>query len=65
MTYNYGSQSTKQAESNATHIWLMGDGARDAYDYRRNQVNLSFETNLIMRNMVSNDIETVNISGLT
>mgnify|MGYP003335154628 CR=1 FL=1 len=66
VTYAYGSRSTKSAESNATHIWLMGDGVNDAYASIGNQVYTDkSETYLTMRNMVSNDIETVNINGLT
>ena len=54
--------------SQATQIWLMGDGIQDSYSNGiRNQVwsgdqNVS-KLNLI--SMVSNDIENVNIGGLT
>ena len=51
----------------ATQIWLMGDGTSDAYAKIRNQVYASEQntTPLDMISMVSNDIETVNITGLT
>jgi hypothetical protein len=51
----------------ATQVWLMGDGTNDAYAKIRNQVNPSDQnyTPLDMISMVSNDIETVNITGLT
>ena len=51
-----------------TQIWLMGDGAIDSFvSGIRNQVQPS-ETNytkLQLNSMVSNDIETVTINGLT
>lgn len=51
----------------ATQVWLMGDGASDAYAQIRNQVYPAFANfNVLnMISMVSNDIETVNINGLT
>jgi len=52
----------------ATQVWLMGDGTSDSYSNGiRNQVNPSDQnyTKLQLNSMVSNDIETVNISGLT
>ena len=51
----------------ATQVWLMGDGTSDAYAYIRNQVYpaITNRTAMNMISMVSNDIETVNISGLT
>jgi hypothetical protein len=52
----------------ATQIWLMGDGTSDSYaNGVRNQV-LDYDQNytrLQLNSMVSNDIETVNINGLT
>ena len=50
-----------------THVWLMGDGSNDAYAKIRNQVYAADQnyTTMDMISMVSNDIETVNISGLT
>ena len=52
----------------ATQIWLMGDGYYDSYSNMiRNQVHPTdqnyFKMNMI--SMVSNDIQTVNIPGLT
>ena len=52
----------------ATQVWLMGDGTNDSYtNMIRNQVFPSDQnyTKMNMISMVSNDIETVNISGLT
>ena len=51
-----------------TQIWLMGDGVSDSYaNGIRNEVYPSEQnyTKLQLNSMVSNDIETVNISGLT
>lgn len=51
-----------------TQIWLMGDGTSDSYSNGiRNQVDPTDQnyTKLQLNSMVSNDIETVNISGLT
>ena len=50
-----------------THVWLMGDGSNDAYAKIRNRVYANDQnyTTLDMISMVSNDIETVNIPGLT
>ena len=54
----------------ATQVWLMGDGAYYSYTGPaniRNDVRDYFQsyTSLQMFNMVSNDIETVSINGLT
>ena len=51
-----------------TQVWLMGDGTNDSYSNMiRNQVYPSDQnyTKLNMLSMVSNDIQTVNINGLT
>lgn len=49
-----------------TQIWLMGDGTSDAFAQIRNQVNLEQNyTPLNMISMVANDVETVNIPGLS
>ena len=50
-----------------TQVWLMGDGAFDAYAQIRNDVYPAIQNvyPLNMISMVSNDIETVNIPGLT
>lgn len=52
----------------ATQVWLMGDGTSDSYaNGIRNYVQPSEQnyTKLQLNSMVSNDIETVNIDGLT
>ena len=52
----------------AIQIWLMGDGTNDSYSNMiRNQVfpNDQNYTKLNMISMVSNDIENVNINGLS
>ena len=53
--------------ASTAQIWLMGDGTGDAYAQIRNQVFPATQNNtpLNMISMVSNDIETVNIPGLT
>ena len=51
-----------------TQIWLMGDGTNDSYSNMiRNQVDPREQnyTKLNLISMVSNDIQTVNIQGLT
>jgi len=50
-----------------THIWLMGDGTNDSFGYIFNQVyhTDTNHTYLNFNSMVSNDIETVSINGLT
>jgi hypothetical protein len=50
----------------ATQVWLMGDGASDAYSTIRNQVRTAdtTSTSLSMQSMVSNDIVNVSITGL-
>ena len=55
------------SSSYATQLWLMGDGTNDAYASIRNQVQPSTlnYTPMNMISMVSNDIQTVNIPGLT
>jgi hypothetical protein len=52
----------------ATQIWLMGDGTQDSYaNGIRNQVDPNDQnyTKLQLNSMVSNDIQNVNISGLS
>jgi len=52
----------------ATQVWLMGDGTSDSYaNGIRNEVLKTDQnwTKLQLNNMVSNDIETVTINGLT
>ena len=65
-TTNY--QKSTGAAFAATQIWLMGDGTSDSYaNGIRNQVYPADQNNtkLQLNSMVSNDIETVNINGLT
>ena len=55
-------------ENKATQIWLMGDGTSDSYSNGiRSQVQPADQnyTKLQFNSMASNDIETVNINGLT
>ena len=66
-TYTWDTTSAGTRAS-STQIWLMGDGTSDSYSNMiRNQVNPSDQnyTKMNMISMVSNDIQTVNISGLT
>ena len=53
--------------SYGTQVWLMGDGTSDAYAQIRNQVFPATQsyTPMNMISMVSNDIQTVSISGLS
>jgi hypothetical protein len=51
-----------------TYVWLMGDGTSDSYSNGvRNYINPSDQNyaKMQLNSMVSNDIETVNIAGLT
>jgi hypothetical protein len=51
-----------------TYVWLMGDGTSDSYaNGVRNYINPSDQNfaKMQLNSMVSNDIETVNIPGLT
>jgi len=72
--WTYSTSVTVYNPSNYTygyspvHIWLMGDGTSDSYaNGIRNQVYPSDQnyTKLQLNSMVSNDIQTVNINGLT
>ena len=52
----------------ATQVWLMGDGTNDSYSNMiRNQVGPADQnyTKLNLLSMVSNDIQNVNIAGLS
>jgi len=52
----------------STQVWLMGDGTSDSYaNGIRNNLYPADQnyTKLQLNSMVSNDIETVNINGLT
>ena len=68
-TTNYSQYDwdTNGSEYFATQVWLMGDGTNDSYSNGiRNQVNnTDGYTKLALQSMVSNDIQTVNINGLT
>ena len=62
---NYQKQTSLGFKS--TQMWLMGDGTPDTFpninnEQRPNWLNYTY---LVMTSMVSNDIETVNINGLT
>lgn len=56
-----------EASSYSTQVWLMGDSTNDAYAKIRNRVRTSSQntTTLDMISMVSSDIQTVTITGLT
>ncbi len=62
-TWSFNNQNS----SYATQVWLMGDGTSDAFSKIRNQAWPANQNNttLDMNSMTSNDIETVNIPGLT
>ena len=68
-TTNYSAYDwdTNGSEYFATQVWLMGDGTNDSYSNGiRNQVrNTDGYTKLAFQNMVSNDIQSVSINGLT
>ena len=58
------------AGSSATQVWLMGEIPRDSYpttiaNYVDTSVASSYNQRMTMNNMSSNDIENVNINGLT
>lgn len=55
------------AAAYATQVWLMGDGTSDGYAQIRNQVYPSIQNiyPLNMISMVSNDIQSVTITGLS
>ena len=62
-TYDYDTYPER-----CVSLWLMGDGASDSYSNNlRNDVKTADQnyTMLRLQNMVSNDIETVSINGLT
>ena len=66
MTSN-GSQSARTS-AYSTQVWLMGDGTGDSFANQiRNQVypTENVYTQINFNNMVSNDIENVNINGLS
>jgi len=64
--YNFTSGNVNTGR--ATQMWLMGDGVTDSYaNGIRNQQLMDDQnaTKLQLNSMVSNDIETININGLT
>ena len=66
--FQIGSTSGIWYPSNATQVWLMGDGSNDGYaNGIRNQINQADQnyTKLNLNSMVSNDIENVTIPGLS
>jgi hypothetical protein len=66
-TDNTNFQFNSYDASYATQVWLMGDGTSDAYAKIRNQVYPAEQnrTPMNMVSMVSNDIQTVTIPGLS
>ena len=59
-------QLTRYGANYATQVWLMGDGSSDSYPNIHNYVDgTDTATDLVMQSMVSNDIETVSIGGLS
>jgi len=68
LAYNNTPYSFDTYPERCVSLWLMGDGALDSYSNNlRNDVKTADQnyTMLRLQNMVSNDIETVNINGLT
>lgn len=66
--YDTASFAKDQYGGTSTQVWLMGDGTNDSYaNMIRNQVHVNDQnsTKMNMVSMVSNDIETVTIPGLT
>jgi len=64
---NSNFQLDSNVEAGSTQVWLMGDGTGDVYSKIRNQIYPADQTYsaLSMTNMVSGDIETVSITGLS
>ena len=60
-------QKNSSTPAYSTQVWLMGDGQNDAYAQIRNNVYPAIQNiyPLNMISMVSNDIQTVTITGLT
>jgi len=59
---------TPSSAYQSTFVWLMGDGTSDSYSNGVRNYVLPTDANhtkLQLNSMVSNDIETVNINGLT
>jgi len=66
--YNNANFQKNSSCNPATQVWLMGDGTNDSYSNMiRNQVYPQDQnyTKLNLLSMVSNDIQTVNIPGLS
>ena len=67
--FNFAINGNHADTSNqATQVWLMGDGVNDSYaNGIRSYISPAdwIATKLELNSMVSNDIETVNINGLT
>ena len=60
--------TTNASAYRSTQVWLMGDGTSDSYSNgMRNYIQPTDQNNtkLQLNSMVSNDIQTVNINGLT
>lgn len=60
-------QKNSSTPAYSTQVWLMGDGANDAYAQIRNNVYPAIQNiyPMNMISMVSSDIQTVSINGLT
>jgi hypothetical protein len=60
-------QTNNTASAEATQVYVMGEGTGDAYPSIRNQgyTGDTSVSSMTMTNMVSNDIETVTVDGLT
>ena len=60
-------QRNSSTPAYSTQVWLMGDGVYDGFAQIRNNVYPSIQNiyPMNMISMVSNDIQTVNIPGLT
>ena len=68
LAYNNTPYSFDTYPERCVSLWLMGDGSLDSYSNNvRNDVKTADQnyTMLRLQNMVSNDIETVSISGLS
>ena len=68
IAYNNNNFDYDTYPERCVQLWLMGDGASDSYSNNvRNDVKTADQnyTMLRLQNMVSNDIQTVNINGLT
>ena len=65
--WTVGSTTSYNNNGASTQVYLMGDGTNDSYNNGiRNQVNPGItHYRMVLNSMVSNDIQSVNIPGLT